>query len=133
MQARTLKKKDAIRGLQRIDGYHVYDSDLAAPIFAIAFEMEDKTALPDMVRKAVWLLSNAYACIQKGEEGAHIKGIDGLELVTSLQPGMEKVIIVQENGNGEKVPLEEMRIQLRIHEVPMLVWFLLSAPYWLMR
>ena len=117
MQAQTLKKKDVIRGLQRVDGCHIYEDELEAPLFAIAFDMEDKTALPDMVRKAIWLLSNAYACIQKGEEGSHIKDIAGLSLILSQQPGMEKIIIVKENGNGEEVPLEEMRIQLRIHEV----------------
>jgi hypothetical protein len=117
MQTEPLKRKDAIRGLRRCRCSHIYDSELSAPMFALAFDMSDKTAVPELARKAIWLISNAFACVQKGEEGAHMKDVAGLSLVMSKQRGTEKTVIVHQNPNGEMQPLVEMDIQLRIHEV----------------
>ena len=117
MQTQKVKRKDCIRGLRRCPPSHIYDSELLAPMFAIAFDMTDKTAVPEQARKAIWLISNAFACVQKGEQGSHMKGVAGLSLVQSQQLGMEKTVIVQQDANGEMNALKEVDIQLRIHEV----------------
>jgi len=117
MQGERLKRKDAIRGLRRCRCEHIYDSELSAPMFAVAFDMSDKTAVPELARKAIWLVSNTAACVLKGEEGAHIKNVAGLSLIMSKQRGAEKTVIVRQDANGEMQPVKEVDIQLRIHEV----------------
>ena len=108
MQTQKVKRKDCIRGLRRCPPSHIYDSELLAPMFAIAFDMTDKTAVPEQARKAIWLISNAFACVQKGEQGSHMKGVAGLSLVQSQQLGMEKTVIVQQDANGEMNALKEV-------------------------
>jgi hypothetical protein len=109
----VIKKKDVIRGLRRTVGKHIPYCNHSAPLFAIAFDMVDKTALPEQARKAIWAISNACACVEKGEEGAYIKGISGLNCLMGTRRGAEKTTI--QRDDADKTVLKEMNIQLRVH------------------
>ena len=111
---KVLLKKDVIQGLLRTQGLDIPPCDYAAPLFAIAFDMADKTAVPVLARRAIWLINNGYACIHKGEEGAFIRGIVGLECLMSEKRHVEKAILQREIRQELKL-LKEMHIQLRIH------------------
>ena len=79
MARRSHRRSDIAKGLLRSDGCFFPDSPLAAPHFCIAFELLDKTSLPQLVQKAIWAINNAVSCVEKGEEGAYIQGIPGLK------------------------------------------------------
>ena len=112
----VLKKKDVIRGLRRTEGTHISQCEHSAPPFAVAFAMVDKTTLPELARKAIWAINNAYACVEKGEEGAYIKGIHGLICLMGSRKGTSGKTTIQRDDT-EKTVLKEMNIQMRIHVV----------------
>jgi hypothetical protein len=116
----------------RVEGRFIPESPIAAPHFCVAFELLDKTALPQLAQKAIWAINNAVSCIEKGEEGAYIQGLNGLKCFKG-QKGEKYSIIQDEACNGElgadltftqqqaredgsSVVLKEVDIQIRIHE-----------------
>jgi len=108
-------KKDVTQGLCRVEGKHIAGCEHTAPLFAIAFDLQDKTAVPELTRRAIWLLNNAYSCLLRGEEGAYIQGIEGLPCLMRNKAGVDKTIIQRNVNYDEVVALEEMNMQLRIH------------------
>ena len=126
------RRSDIAKGLLRIEGGFIPESQFAAPHFCVAFELLDKTALPQLAQKAIWAINNAVSCVEKGEEGAYIQGLTGLKCFKSKKG--EKYSIIQDESfntelgedlsltqqqareDGSSIVLKEVDIQIRIHE-----------------
>ena len=118
------RRSDISKGLLRTSGDFIPDSAFAAPHFCIAFELVDKTALPQLAQKAIWAINNAVSCVEKGEEGAYIRGLTGLKCLMGKK-GKEKSVIIRETDgvedmleieDGSCIVLKEVEIEVRIHE-----------------
>jgi len=112
-ERKTHKRSDVARGFIRGVGSFIEDSPYSAPPFCIACELVDKTALPHILQKTIWAIVNAISCIEKGEEGAYIRGIPGLKCIIRKN---EKSSIIREVHGEEPTVLREVGIEIRIHE-----------------
>jgi hypothetical protein len=133
LSRRVHRRSDVAKGLLRIDGSFIPESQFAAPHFCLAFELLDKTALPQLAQKAIWAINNAVSCVEKGEEGAYIRGLTGLKCFKGNNKGEKYSIIRDEMYNdevggdlsstqqqaredGSSIVMKEVDIQIRIHE-----------------
>lgn len=97
------------RGLRRaISTAPIADDTLAAPPFVVAFHLEEPMSIPILAQRALWALNYVQCCIKKGEKGALISGIRG------LQCDLEHNIVSMKES-GATLPL--MRMQLRLFHI----------------
>ena len=85
-----------------------------APLFVVAFELDDPTSVPRLAVEAIWALNNVGCCIEKGEGGMYIHGLQGFSV--DAHAG-RKTILRGVERDGRQPPLSEVRVQVRVHEI----------------
>lgn len=97
------------RGLRRaISTAAITDDTLAAPPFVVAFHLEEPMSIPILAQRTLWALNYVQCCLKKGEKGALISGIRG------LQCDLEHNIVSMKASGAT---LQLMRMQLRLFHI----------------
>ena len=108
---------DLARGLVRIEGGAVrVDPAVYGIPFMVAFEMLEFTTLPRLLLDLVWVLNNIKGVTEKGEKGAFIQHLPGLQVV-SRSGGKSIIYRVTGQDRGAAEQLAELGLQIRMYEV----------------
>jgi hypothetical protein len=113
---------DIAKALMRSSGDAlVLDSALDAPPFVIAFDMLEPTTIPKLLQDAVWVLNNIKSCTEKGEGGAYITCLPGLNVTLDQTSPNNKGVIRRTLEDGTRTQVNEISMQVRVHEVSALL------------
>ena len=105
---------DVARGMERGETAAIcLDMTHDAPLWVVAFPLDDPTAMPRLAVEAIWALNNLRSFIERGTaEGVYLEaGVPGFTL--HRQPKRKHVL----RREADKSSLSEFTIQGRVHEL----------------